>query len=68
MPRALAKIEIERLSTGFVHIRGNGPCEWAQPPHWPCDEETLRAHAFPEASDDFIAAALDLAKEAEATP
>lgn len=51
-------ITITRLSTGYWYIRGDGPCEWAQPPTWPCDEATLRAHAFPEASEDFIRAAM----------
>ena len=47
-------ITFERLSSGYWHIRGGGPCEWAQPPCLPCSEETLRAHAFPQASDYFI--------------
>ena len=51
-------LEIRRLDSGYWHIRGNGPCEWAQPPTWPCDEATLRAHAFPESSETFIRAAL----------
>ena len=48
-------MKIDRLSSGYWHLRGDGPCEWAQPPHWPCDEATLREHAFPEASEKFIA-------------
>ena len=51
-------IIIQRLESGYWHIRGNGPCNWAQPPHWPCDEATLRAHAFPQASEAFIRAVL----------
>ena len=47
-------ITAKQLDSGYWHIRGNGPCEWSQPPHWPCDEATLREHAFPEASDKFI--------------
>ena len=51
-------ITVERLSTGYFYLRGDGPCEWAQPDHWPCDEPTLRASAFPAASDKFIHEAL----------
>lgn len=51
-------IFVERLDSGYWHIRGVGMCNWAQPPHWPCDEATLRAHAFLEASEEFIRAAL----------
>lgn len=47
-------ITVQRLSSGYVRLQGNGPCEWAQPPHWPCDKTTLRAHAFPEASESFL--------------
>lgn len=46
-------VSVKRLSTGYVHIRGRGPCEWAQPPAWPTDPETLEASFFPEASADF---------------
>ena len=51
-------IEVTRLSSGYWHIRGIGPCNWAQPPTWPCDETTFLAHAFPEASDEFIREAM----------
>jgi hypothetical protein len=54
-------ISVTQLPTGFYHVRGDGPCEWAQPPSWPCSEETLRQHAFPEASDQFIRTALAVA-------
>jgi hypothetical protein len=47
-------MKIKQLSSGYWHLQGDGPCEWAQPPYWPCDETTLRAYAFPEASEDFI--------------
>ena len=50
-------ISVKRLESGWYHVRGRGPCEWAQPPTWPCSEETLREHAFPQASDEFIAEA-----------
>lgn len=58
-----AAITVRRLSTGYYHIRGVGPCNWAQPPHWPCDEATLQQHTFPEASESFLRAVLHLAEE-----
>jgi hypothetical protein len=51
-------ISVKRADNGWWHIRGQGPCNWAQPPHWPCSEATLREHAFPEASEGFIRSAL----------
>jgi len=58
-------IRVERLASGYVKLSGSGPCEWAQPPVWPCSEEVLRAHAFPEASEGFIRSALrSIEKEA----
>lgn len=53
---------IKKLDSGYYHIRGGGPCEWAQPPCWPCDEATLRTHAFPQASEAFIREAMRAAK------
>ena len=50
----MTTITFTHLESGYWHIRGGGPCEWAQPPCNPCSEETLRAHAFPQASDEFI--------------
>lgn len=47
-------ITIKKLDSGFYHIKGDGVCNWAQPPYWPCDEHILRAHAFPQASEGFI--------------
>lgn len=47
-------LKITKLSTGFYHIQGVGPANWSQPPVWPCDEKTLRDHAFPEASEAFL--------------
>ena len=61
------KITAERLSTGWWHIRGQGPCNWAQPPTWPCDEATLREHAFPEASESFIREVMGQAGEPATT-
>lgn len=51
-------IEVTRLSSGWWHIRGVGPCNWSQPPEWPCDEDALREYAHPEAGDGFISEAL----------
>ena len=59
-------IDVRRLASGYYHVRGNGPCEWAQPPRWPCDEDTLRAHAFPQASEQFIRAAMKSQEPAHA--
>ncbi len=47
-------LTFKRLESGYWHICGDGPCEWAQVPIWPCSVATLRAHAFPEASEAFI--------------
>lgn len=47
-------ITVRKLTSGYWHIRGRGPCNWAQPPHWPCTEQVLRSHAFPESSEVFI--------------
>ena len=51
-------IEVQRLSSGYHHVRGRGPCEWSQPPNWPCSESILRQYAFPEASNNFIREAM----------
>ena len=51
-------ITVKRLDSGYYHIRGRGVCNWSQPPVWPCDEQVLRDYAFPEASEEFIRAAL----------
>lgn len=51
-------ITARRLDSGYWLISGRGPCEWSQPPSWPCDEATLREHAFPQASDQFIREAM----------
>ena len=59
-------VRVRKLESGYWHVRGFGPCNWAQPPAWPCDEATLRAHAFPQASEEFIRAALDAARAEEA--
>ncbi len=37
-------ITVRKLESGYYMVEGDGPCEWAQPPSWPCDETTLLAH------------------------
>lgn len=59
-------VTVTRLPSGYYHVRGDGPCNWAQPPTWPCSEETLRAHAFAQASDTFLQAALLTTRPQEA--
>jgi len=61
--RQLEALTVRRLPSGYWHVRGLGLCNWAQPPVWPCDEETLRAHTFHEAAESFIRAALIQAGE-----
>jgi hypothetical protein len=52
------EITVRRLESGYWHVRGVGPCNYSQPPSWPCDAEQLRKHAHPEASDEFVQAAV----------
>lgn len=61
-------MNIKRLESGYYRIEGTGPCEWAQVPYWPCDEQTIRQHAFPEASERFIADAMRAAEQETVTP
>lgn len=58
-----AAISIKRLSSGYWLVRGHGPCNYSQPPHWPTDAETLRRHAHPEAGPQFLAEAARKSKE-----
>lgn len=52
-------IRVERFDhTHYVKLSGVGPCNWAQPPCWPCDEDTLREHAAGYASEAFIRSCL----------
>lgn len=59
------QIVIARLPSGYWHVRLNRQ-QWSQPPHWPCDEETLRAHAFDNdghgCSDEFVRLAMETAR------
>jgi len=59
------KIIVKRLGSGYWHIRGFGPCNWAQPPVWPCDEKTLRQFSFQEAGEGFIRDAMKVAERGE---
>jgi hypothetical protein len=67
MPRGSVEgsggITVRRLSSGYYHVRGRGPCNWSQPPRWPCSEEELREHAFPEAGEEFLRRAGALARK-----
>ena len=58
-------ITINRLSSGYWHIRGTGPCEWAQTAVLPTTFEAVRAAAFPEASDKFCREAARACEAAE---
>ena len=59
----MMEITVKRFRTGYYHISGEGVCDWSQPPRWPCDEATLRDYACPEASETFIACAIERAAE-----
>jgi hypothetical protein len=56
-------ITVKRLSSGYYFVGGDGPCNWAQPPSWPCDEATLRTHAHPGAGSAFLNKARDRAEK-----
>ena len=43
-------IRVKRLSTGYWHARGNGPCEWAQ---WSVTGALTEDAFFAQASDRF---------------
>jgi hypothetical protein len=51
-------ITVSRLPSGCYRLSGPSPCDWAQVPHWPCDEKTLREHALPGASETFFQACI----------
>ena len=59
----IMEITVKSFRTGYYHISGEGVCDWSQPPRWPCDEATLRYYACPEASETFIACAMERAAE-----
>lgn len=61
-------ITAKRLPSGWWHIRGTGPCNWSQPPRYPCAEDEIRQHAHPEASEEFIRAAREAAAKEAAKP
>ncbi len=65
-----ATVRVRQLPSGWWHIRGRGPCNWSQPPIWPCSESVLREHAFPQASEKFFSDALKIALDSnkEVTP
>lgn len=50
-----AKITINKLTSGWFLIHGDGPCEYTQVPYWPCClPEKLFDGAHPEASKNFL--------------
>lgn len=51
------EIIIKRLPSGYYHIRGEGPCNWAQVQTLPCSEKDLIAWSF-QVNDDFISSAM----------
>ena len=56
------EVTARRLESGYLHIRGDGPCNWAQvPPNWTGDLAAFREHAFLEASEEFVRAAYSYA-------
>jgi len=46
-------LTIKRLESGYYHIRGQGPCNWCQPPRWPASPEEIDESMFPEAGTEF---------------
>jgi hypothetical protein len=46
-------VTVKRLSSGYWHLRGTGPCNWAQPERWPINESDLEASFFAEAGEPF---------------
>lgn len=57
------KIKVKKLSSGYYHIRGEGPCNWTQPPRFPCRKEMLEEYSFPEASKSFINSVVEYMKD-----
>ena len=53
------KITIEKLPSGYYHIRGEGPCNWAQVENLPCSKDDLMAGNF-QGGDEFINHALEV--------
>lgn len=46
-------VTVKRLDSGYFHLRGTGPCNWAQPIAWPCSDEELEEGFFYEAGEPF---------------
>jgi hypothetical protein len=48
------EVSVKRLDSGYWHLRGIGPCNWAQPPRWPCpDDQAPEGSFFGKASGAF---------------
>ncbi len=58
-------LSVRRLSTGYWHLRGDGPLNWSQPSTWPCLEQELRDAACPGACDEFIQACFGMEERKE---
>lgn len=56
-------LKIRQLDSGYWHVRGDGFCDFAQPPHWPCSKETFLASCSPEASQPFKTEVLDALRQ-----
>lgn len=62
MATVRSRLNVKQLPSGWWHIRGAGPCNYTQPPTWPCSEEEIRKHAHPEAGDNFLETVCRLAR------
>ncbi|MCU0613380.1 MAG: hypothetical protein MUE60_16550 [Candidatus Eisenbacteria bacterium] len=56
-----AQITIRQLESGYYHIRGRGPCNYAQVPSLESDPAE---YSHPEASPKFLALARQAVREA----
>jgi hypothetical protein len=49
------EVRVRQLDSGYWHLRGPGPCNWAQPQRWPCLPDDLEKSFFGEAGEGFRA-------------
>lgn len=61
----MSELSIKRLSSGYFHVRGRGPCEWGQYETWPPTNSDINDGTFVLASDRFRAAVREAAERAE---
>jgi hypothetical protein len=57
------QIKVKKLPSGYYHIRGIGPCNWAQVQQWPCTLYELRMGNF-QGGEDFIESVMKLSLDA----